>query len=81
MLGVAGCSVDVGAYKFYFGMADEQTETLKCKCINTSDQNQNVSVINDGKGQTPSILNNKEKVLSSNEPSLDKSWNLRKWTM
>ena len=63
---VAGCSVAVCAYKFYFANKDEQTASQKSEVINICDQNQNISAKNDEKCNDPSTLSSKEKVLSSN---------------
>ena len=38
LLGVAGCSVAVCAYKFYYTKKSEQTSS-KSEVVNTSDQN------------------------------------------
>ena len=70
-LGVAGCSIAVCAYKFCFAKKDEKTASLKSKGINTIDQKQSISAINDEKVHGPSTLGNEKKVVSSKEPSLD----------
>ena len=72
LLGVAGCSVAVCAYKFYSTKKNEQTSS-KNEVTNTSDQKQNISSIRDKKGHGLSTSSSKEKVLSSNEPSFDEN--------
>ena len=73
LLGVAGCSVAVCAYKFYSTEKDEQITSLKSEVINTSDQNQSINAKSDEKGHGPSTVSSKEKVLSINEQCLDEN--------
>ena len=68
LLGVAGCSVAVCAYKFYSTKKNEQT-SFKSEVTNTSDQKQNISAKSDKKGHGPSTLSSKKKVVSNNERS------------
>ena len=73
LLGVAGCSVAVCAYKYYFAKKDDQTSNLESEVINTSDEKQSISAKSDEKGHSSSNLSSKEKEFSSNEPSLDEN--------
>ena len=73
LLGVAGFSVAVCAYKFYFAKKDEQTASLKSEVIDTSTQEQNISAKSNENGHVTITLNSKKKLLSSNEPSLNEN--------
>ena len=73
LLGLAGCSVAICAYKYSSTKKDEHTENLKSEVIKTSEQNHTISAKSDDKGHDPSILISKEVVVSSKEPSLDEN--------
>ena len=73
LLGVAGCSLAVCAYKYCSTKNEDQTENLNREVVNTNDQKQSISAKNDEKGHSPSTLISDEKVDSSNEPSLDEN--------
>ena len=73
LLGVAGCSVAVCAYKFYYVKKDEQTASLKSEVIDTCTQEQNISAKSNENGHVTTTLNSKKKLLSNNEPSLNEN--------
>ena len=64
LLGVAGFSVAVCAYKYCSIKKREQIASLKSEVVNTSDEKQSISAKSDEKGNAPSNLC-KQKVLSS----------------